>query len=363
MTTPDILRRNLINFLKVLIFFGIGLGILYFVFQHQDAAWQEQCQLDGVPAEDCSLVQKIIDDFREANYFWLFMVLLAFLVSNISRTARWLMLVRALGYQPRPLNGFLTIMLGYFANLGFPRIGEVIRAGVFSRYEAIPAEQVMGTVIVDRVADVLALLVVVALAFVLQYEVISSFMAQFMTLGGEAGAEAAWYANPLLYIGLAGLVMAALAWKFRHRLPFADKLARLASGLADGLKTIGQLKTPWAFALHSINIWLMYYAMTYLGFLAYGPVAHLDPMAALIIFVASVFGITIPSPGGMGTYHFLVAGALTALYSIQGADAFSFAMILFFAVQIGCNVLFGILALIALPIINRTYKPQPREKV
>jgi uncharacterized membrane protein YbhN (UPF0104 family) len=351
-TDATTLRKHLVNLAKVLVFFGIGLGILYLVYQHQDAAWQEQCQLDGVPAEDCSLVGKILDDFKKVNYFWLFMVLLAFIISNVSRTARWLMLVRALGYQPRAINGFLTIMLGYFANLGFPRIGEVIRAGVFARYEGIPAEQVMGTVIVDRIADVLALLAVVGLAFLLQYDVILSFMGQFVQTGTGETARA-WYENPLWYILLGGLLLAALAWKFRHRLPLADKFGKLARGFGDGLKTIRQLKSPWAFTLHSINIWLMYYVMTYLGFLAFDPVAHLDPMAALILFVASVFGITIPSPGGMGTYHFLVAGTLTALYGIAGADAFSFAMILFFAVQIGCNVLLGILALIALPIVNK----------
>jgi hypothetical protein len=177
-------------------------------------------------------------------------------------------------------------------------------------------------------------------------------MGQFMQSGTEESARA-WYENPIWYVMVGGLLLAALAWRFRHRLPLAEKIGKLARGFGDGLQSIRQLKSPGAFVLHSLNIWLMYYAMTYLGFLAFDPVAHLDPMAALILFVASVFGITIPSPGGMGTYHFLVAGTLTALYGIAGADAFSFAMILFFAVQIGCNVLLGILALIALPIVNK----------
>ena len=98
--------------------------------------------------------------------------------------------------------------------------------------------------------------------------------------------------------------------------------------------------------------------MTYLCFFAYEPTAGLSPVAGLMVFVFGAFGIVIPSPGGMGTFHFLAIQAL-AMYGISGGDAFSFANILFFSVQLGCNVVVGIVALIILPIINQNYNPEP----
>ncbi|MCB0641476.1 MAG: flippase-like domain-containing protein, partial [Phaeodactylibacter sp.] len=152
------MKKSLQNMLKAALFFGVGFVILYLVYRSQNKAYQAQCALDGVPAESCSLIQKVLEDFASANYFWILMVLVAFTVSNISRSVRWIMLIRPLGYEPRPINAFLTIMLGYFTNLGLPRVGEVIRAGSLANYEKIGVEKTMGTVVVDRMTDMATML-------------------------------------------------------------------------------------------------------------------------------------------------------------------------------------------------------------
>ncbi|MEO0873365.1 MAG: flippase-like domain-containing protein, partial [Bacteroidota bacterium] len=154
------MKKALTNFLKFLLFLSVGLVILYWVYQKQNAAYQAECELKGIAKADCSLLQKVLTDFASADYFWLLMVLLCFTISNISRAVRWNMLLRQLGFMPRLINGFLTIILGYFANLGLPRVGEVVRAGTMARYEKIPVEKVMGTVVVDRVIDVISILLV-----------------------------------------------------------------------------------------------------------------------------------------------------------------------------------------------------------
>ncbi|MCB0618990.1 MAG: flippase-like domain-containing protein [Saprospiraceae bacterium] len=353
------MKKTLANLLKILVFFGVGFGILYLVYQNQDAAWQEQCALDGVPAEDCSLIGKILSDFRSANYFWLLMVLLVFVISNVSRTIRWHMLVRPLGYRPKSWNGFFTIMLGYFANLGFPRIGEVIRAGTFARYEGIAVEKVMGTVVVDRIADVLSMLLVMGLAFALQFGQVMQFVQSFdKDDGGGSSGLGFW----LLVLAGAGLVGLGVLFIFRRRLEglaLYRRVVEVLRGFGQGIQTIRKLDRPWLFLFHSVNIWLMYYLMTFLGFLSFEPTADLGPMAALLIFVVGALGIVIPSPGGMGTYHLLVTTALVLFYAVPEADAFSFANILFFSVQIGCNILLGLVALVVLPLINRHYHPQP----
>ena len=344
-------KKFISNFIKFLLFFGVGAGILYLVYRAQNKAYQAKCAYDEIPLEECSLLQKVISDFAGANYFWILLVLLAFTISNYSRASRWLMLLRPLGYQPRLINGFLTTVLGYFANLGLPRMGEVVRAGTMARYEGIAVEKVMGTIVVDRIIDVISILIMTSLAFLLQFEQIWGYVDKNVSLSERFGGSG----NLLLTLGVIGVASLGLIYAFRKPLSkttIYKKIVKIALGFWDGIKTIRKLEKPWLFVLHSINIWLMYYLMTYLCFFAFEPTSHLSPVIALVVFVFGGWGIVIPSPGGMGSYQFLAQTAL-AIYGIDGNDGFSWANISFFSIQIGCNILIGILALILLPIINR----------
>ncbi len=345
----------MLNFVKFLLFLSIGVGILYLVYRSQNTAFQEDCALRGVPAEECSLINKVITDFRGANYSWILLVLLSFTVSNISRAIRWNMLIRPLGYRPRLRNAFFSTLLGYFANLGLPRMGEVVRAGTMARYERIAVEKVMGTIVVDRIVDVISILLVTGLTVLLEYDTILRFVNEHVDLSNRMGNG-----QGLLYLVAGAALIAGLIFAFRRRLArtaLYAKIAAIARGFRDGLLTIGQLEKPWLFLLHSVNIWVMYFLMTYLCFFAFAPTAGLSPLVGLVVFVFGGWGIVIPSPGGMGTYHFLVQTALQ-MYGISGDDAFSWANIAFFSIQLGNNVLLGILALILLPVINRDYHPE-----
>ncbi|HKK76367.1 MAG TPA: lysylphosphatidylglycerol synthase transmembrane domain-containing protein [Saprospiraceae bacterium] len=339
------------NLLKFLGFLSLGLSIMYLLYRSQNKAYQAQCALDGIPAEDCSLIDKVLTDFANANYFWLLMVILLFMISNLSRTARWHMLIRPLGYQPRFVNGLGAIMIGYFANLGIPRIGEVARAGVLARYEKIEVEKVMGTIVVDRIIDVLSILIVTVLALILQYRQIWSAVRDLLDL------------STLIKLGVAGaialLISVALFFLFRKKLEqtrIYQKIVSILKGFVEGLATVRQLDRPWLFLLHSINIWLMYYLLNYLCFFAYEPTSDLSPLVGLVTFVFGGWGIVIPTPGGMGSYHFLVQVAL-GIYGVSSPDSFSYAMIAFITVQIGASAIFGLISLLLLPFINQGYQP------
>lgn len=359
-------KKYLLNFLKFLLFLGIGLGILYLVYQKQSTAFQEECALKGISPDDCSLIAKVANDFREADYFWILMVLVAFTFSNISRAVRWNMLIRPLGYTPRLVNAFLTTIIGYFANLGLPRMGEIARGATLARYEKVPVEKVMGTIVVDRIFDVISILLVTGLAFLLEFDTIWAFARQNVSLGSRLNSAG----GLLLWLGGIGLAFILLFWLLRRQIAQTSlyrKAAGIALGFWQGIRTVRQLRRPWLFLLHSINIWFMYFLMTYLCFFAFEPTAGLSMIAALVVFVFGGWGIVIPSPGGMGTYHFLAQTAL-AMYGVSGDDGFSWANISFFSIQLGCNVLGGILSLILLPAINRGYEPAgeaplPREQV
>jgi len=344
------LKKLLRDLLKALLFLLLGSLILWLVWRQQQQAWEAQCALDGIPPHDCSLLAKITADFASAKFSYLFLILLAFAVSNISRAARWLMLLQPLGYRPGFLNAFLTIMLGYFANLGLPRAGELVRVASLAKYEDIPAEKVLGTVVVDRIVDVLSLAIVISLAFLLEFDTIFGFLAPWF---GESPENT--QTNLLGYLAGAIIFASTLFFFFRKRWLQSrpgKKIRAMLQGFGEGLRSIRHLKHPGLFAFHSLNIWLMYYLMNWLGFQAFGPTEQLGFSAALVIFVAGSIGMVIPSPGGMGTYHLLITAALTGLYHLHGPDAFSFANIVFFTIQIGANVLLGLLALILLPIIN-----------
>lgn len=354
------MNKTLLNVLKFLLFLGLGFGILYYVYQNQQEAYAAECALRDIPAEDCSLVRKVLNDFAGANFGWLAIVLGCFIISNISRAIRWNMLLRQLGTTPKFSNAFLTICLGYFANLGFPRIGEVVRAGTMSRYEKIPLEKVIGTVVVDRTIDVISILIMTALALYFGYETIWAWVEENSALGDKlAGVQ--WILAALALFGLAVLY---LGWRYRERLeknPIIGKVFGIIRGFGEGLQTVGRLDQPGLFALHSVNIWVMYFLMTYLCFFSFAPTSELGPVAGLVTFVAGGWGIVVPSPGGMGSYHFMTQSALT-LYDVPGDDAFSWSNIAFFTIVLGCNVIIGLLALFLLPRINANYHPNTAEQ-
>ncbi len=339
--------------LQFLLFLGIGITILTLVFRSQNTAFQEQCRLDGVPTDQCSLLDKLWYDFSTVQVGWMLAVVVAFTVSNLMRALRWQMLIEALGYRAGLVNSLLTILLSYFANLGFPRIGEVVRAGSLARYERIPVEKVMGTLVVDRLMDFICLGVVVALAFLLEGQTLLAFLSQ---RGNEGEPSGGLLQNTFVLTTLGLLVAGTLAifvfWKRLQQLPVFQKIVTLLQGFWDGLRSVFRLRQPVLFLLYSGGIWLMFYLQCYFNLKAFAPTAHLDASAALMVFVFSTLGFVIPSPGGMGTFHALAIAAL-ALYGISGSDAFSYANIAFFAIQIFYNIVGGILALVLLPILNR----------
>ena len=343
------------NILQFVLFLGVGSGLLWLVFRQQNAAFKAQCAIDGVPSEQCSLVQKIWSDFATANYWLIGLTLVFFTISNLSRAFRWQMLIQPLGYTTRLTNGFGSILLGYFANLGLPRVGEVVRAGTMAKYENIPVEKLIGTIVVDRIVDMVSLLLLITLSLVVEFDTIFGFIRQ--SLNGRQGSTSSSFLLPAL-VGAAVFGFAFLFFirKKITRQPFFQKLLSVAKGFLDGLGSIGKLRTPKAFIFHSIVIWLMYYLQCYFCLLAFPPTAHLTSHAALMVFIFGTLGMVVPSPGGMGTYHALVILALTSLYGIGSNDAFSLANLSFFSIQIFYNITAGVLALLLLPLINAKTK-------
>ncbi len=266
------------------------------------------------------------------------------------RALRWNQMFEPMGYQPRVINTLGSLMIGYFTNLAFPRIGELIKTGTLSRYENIPFEKVIGTVVVDRILDILGLLVVIGMALVLSFGTFKDYFAQNFVAPSQSTLV---LLGVVVVGGLIGLfVLNRILQSGKFTSPLLLKIRNLWEGFKDGLTSLKKVKNIPLLIFYTVGIWVMYYLMTYLCFFAFAPTAHLGMVAGLVVFVFGTLGMVFPSPGGMGSYHLLISQALI-IYGINGADAFSFSNIIFFAINVFGNILIGIFFFILLPIINR----------
>lgn len=347
------LNKHIKSIVKFLLFAGIGFGILYFVFQKQNVAYQQECVLKGINPNDCNLVTKVYNDFINSNLLYLFGVVFLFFLSNVSRALRWQMMLKPIGINASFLSSFNSVMLGYFANLGLPRVGEFVRAGALAKRENVKFDKVMGTIVLDRIIDVISLLIV----FVITIFISSGKLLDFINDNGVLSNKiSSILNNPIYWILLILLLVlgfVVLKSKAFKTSAFGKKIFGFIQGLITGIKSIKSIKNPGLFIFHSIFIWFMYFMMNYMGFLALDSTSNLGLDAAIVVFTFGSLGMVIPIPGGMGTYHFLVIEALK-LFGINGSDGFSFANIIFFSIQIFGIIFFGILAMILLNIKKKS---------
>jgi len=349
------LRKYFNKILQLLLFTGLGLGIMFWVFNKQQEKYKLQCALEGIVAQDCDLAAKIWKDFSSVNPWIIALVILLYMISNISRSIRWGQLIETLGHQPKFLNVLGTVMLGYFANLGFPRSGEFIKAGALSKYENIGLEKTMGTVVTDRLIDLLCLIGVVALAFLLEYKTVQHWVSAHFYLPKANSLFSSSFFVTIVFFAFSATFLGLWFVKKNRNHPLLTKAIQVIRGFTLGLTSVKRVKKPFWFFFHSINIWVMYFGMTYLCFFAFEPTAHLSMRAALMIFVFGSLGVVFPSPGGMGTFHYLATTALE-IYGIESSEAFSMSNILYFSLQVFGNILFGLLAILMLAILNKKTK-------
>lgn len=355
------MKKILLDILKFSVFLGIGVAIMYWFYNNQNTAFQEQLRLEG--KAPYPLMNKLMDDFRSVNLFWIALTLLAFSISNYSRAVRWNMLIYPLGYHPKIRNAFFAVNISYFTNLWMSRAGEIVRAGSLAKVENISVSKIMGTVVVDRILDMVTLMIIVAFSFLIEYDVLWGFLDKNI---GKGDGSFRLLQHPLFWglilTGCGLMIVLYLLRKKIAQLPLINKVWHIVEKFAEGVKTIKKVENLPVFVFHSLNIWFMYYMMTYLCFYAFAPTAHLAPIAALTVFVFGTFGIVIPSPGGMGTYHVLATAALV-IHGVNSNDAFSFANIMFFSIQIVYNIVAGILSIILLRYFNKKDTPLSIEPI
>lgn len=327
------MRKKVTSVLKYLFFLGLGLGLIWY-------------SLRGLsPAETAEMKAS----FAETRLVYLLPVLICLLISHYSRAERWRLMMEPMGYKPRLSNTYLMVLIGYFFNLLVPRLGEVMKCTLLSRYEKIPADKLIGTIVAERAIDVISLLVVILIMVTTQFNLLGQSTLE--ALRGMGGKEAVIKILMLLLL-LAGIFF-LFRWflkKYGHLKP-VKAINVFANGIVQGLLSIRKINRLKAFTLHTIIIWLMYLGSIYLGFLAFPQVAHLGLGASVAILVFGSFGM-IATQGGVGAYQLAVQKTLL-LYGISSVAGLTFGWILWGA-QFVIILLSGVVALLFLPMVNKT---------
>lgn len=299
------MKIKFLDILKYLLFLSLAGFLLYWAFRGQD-------------------FNQLVLNLQNAHYGWMLASVMACLFAHLLRAIRWQMLIQPLGFQPPIKNTFYAVMVGYLANLAFPRMGEVSRCGVLAKTDKIPMNQLLGTVITERLSDLLMLLSITALAILLAFERISGFIYQNGWLkiqGAFAEAIIWWTISALLFLFL---LFYFLRSKIKNILqPFTKTL----EGLKNGLFSFKKMPDKTRFIFLSLLIWLFYFLSTYWCFFALGATTHLGLSAALATLVFGSLGMIVPVQGGIGAFHWMVAEGLT-LYAIPKSDGLSFATLL-----------------------------------
>lgn len=329
------MKDKLLSILKVIIPLGIGVYVVWYQFNQLT----EEQLLD---------IQK---SFARANYFWVAVSVSFGVLSHVSRAWRWKYTLQPLGFKTKFSNNFFAVMIGYVANIILPRLGEVWRCVMLTRYEKVTFEKTFGTVVAERVADMLILACIVLTVVIMQLAMLRESIEQLL-----AGSLETQSLGQLAFKGALLLSVAALAgfvlWRLiRHSTnAFFVKVRSLLTGLLDGILSIVRMEKKWAFLAHTGLIWALYVGMFYVPFLALPETSAASFGAILASFVMASFSIVLVQ-GGIGVYPIAVAQTL-ALYGISYEAGFAMGWIIWVA-QTLMIVGFGVASLVLMPILNK----------
>ena len=249
-------------------------------------------------------------------------------------------MLEPLGYNPKIKNSIMAVFIAYLTNFGIPRSGEVMRAVVFANYEDVPFEKGFGTIVAERIADLLVMLMIILTTLFLQYEFISELLLKNF--------------NPTtLIIALIGLIVVGgifFSLIANAKSGFAFKIKTFVIGVIEGATSIFKMEKKWAFIGHTLFIWFMYLLMFYVTVFAVPELQDVPFAAILIGFIAGGFAIA-ASNGGIFVYPAAILAAFT-LFGIDKNPSFAFGWIMWTA-QTALILFFGALSFLLLPIFNR----------
>lgn len=327
------MKKKIISVLKYLAFLTIGLVLFWLALRGLD-------------------LQLILKEIRNANYFWILISFIPAVLSYFARAMRWNVLLNSLGYKTNTYTTTYAVIIGYFANYAVPRLGEITRCGILSRKNNIPFNELFGTVIVERIFDMLCLLIITVLVIVFQLGFLGNFMNDKIIV--PLISKFSLNSSIIIIFIFASLVLLITVFiilkkysKSLMKYKVYAKIFNLFKGFWEGMKSIKKINNKKAFFFHTFLLWLMYLLMLYIPFYAIKDTSDLTIIDALTLLAITTFGFVAPVPGGIGAYHWIVIVTLVELYGVVSEQAASFAVI----VHASQAILVIVIGLISLGII------------
>lgn len=319
------MKASIRKFLSLTIPLLIGLGIIY--YQYTTLSPNE--------------LEKIKISFIKADYFYIYLSLFIALFGYWSRAYRWKFALQHLGYNTKFRNDLLTVCVSYLVNLTIPRSGEVSRAMLLKKYEEVPFDKAFGTIVAERIVDMLIFLLFVAIGFISQFDTIYKYLV-------NKGVEF----ETLIWIGILGFVLFVLfilVWIYAEWNVIL-KLKQKLSGLIEGMQSILKMKEKWKYIFHSFFIWFSYLAMFYVTIFALPETADISFDVVVMGFIFGTLAVGFTN-GGLGAYPLAIASILS-LYGISEGIGTAFGYLIWVS-QTLLTIFLGLLSYLLLPILNK----------
>lgn len=319
------MKASIRKFLSLTIPLLIGLGIIY--YQYTTLSPNE--------------LEKIKISFIKADYFYIYLSLFIALFGYWSRAYRWKFALQHLGYNTKFHNDLLTVCVSYLVNLTIPRSGEVSRAMLLKKYEEVPFDKAFGTIVAERIVDMLIFLLFVAIGFISQFDTIYKYLF-------NKGVEF----ETLIWIGILGFVLFVLfilVWIYAEW-NIILKLKQKLSGLIEGMQSILKMKEKWKYIFHSFFIWFSYLAMFYVTIFALPETANISFDVVVMGFIFGTLAVGFTN-GGLGAYPLAIASILS-LYGISEGIGTAFGYLIWVS-QTLLTIFLGLSSYLLLPILNK----------
>jgi glycosyltransferase 2 family protein len=268
---------------------------------------------------------------KKANYFWIVLSIAISLITHIARGLRWNLLLEPLNFKANPFRAVQAVLAGYLANYALPRAGEVVRCSLLKKTDDVPINVSLGTVITERIVDVMAMGIMFGLSFLLEFKrlkdfIIGIFSEKFQNMGSSLLSNALLLSGLTLFM----VLVVFLIYRFKDKLlniKIIAKIYGIAMGLVAGVMSITKMKNSWLFIFYTLVIWVGYYYMTYVIFFALEETANLPFQSGLVVLALGALGMVVPVQGGIGAYHIMVATGLL-IYGIPQEKGLIIATIL-----------------------------------
>jgi glycosyltransferase 2 family protein len=332
------LNPKLKNVIRFTIFLGIGIFFIWIFLRNLTPDQKKE----------------IINSMSNANYWWIGLAIPLGILSHYVRAIRWKMLIETMGYKPSNSNMFFAVITGYFANLALPRLGEVSRCTVLTKYEDVPFQKSFGTVITERALDFILFVFLFFLNLALQAGRLSGYINENVYKPLQAKLHLSYnLSGSILIITIAFIVVFGIIFLvFRKKIianKFYLKIKEIVLGLVEGMKSLLNVSNLWLFGFYTFSIWALYLLMAYIVFFSIPDTSNLGFGAGFAVLVFGSVGFMVVQ-GGIGLYPAIVAETLV-LYGVASVKGYALGWLIWTSQNITI-VLVGIVSLILLPLLN-----------